>query len=88
MKKCLSSCANCGEGDIILTQVSSGPEIIFLCSDCYNLKYSDVLQKEIEYVNTMLEKGTSADRQLKMYEETKDFKQVVDMLAEETLENC
>ena len=45
-------------------------------------------EKEIEYVNTMLKKGTSADRQLKMYEETKDFKQVVDMLAEETLENC
>lgn len=36
----------------------------------------------------MLEKGTSADRQLKMYEETKDFKKVVDMLAKETLENC
>ena len=45
-------------------------------------------EKEIEYIYTMLEKGTSADRQLKMYQETKDFKQVVDMLAEETLENC
>ena len=45
-------------------------------------------EKEIEYIRTMLEKGTSADRQLKMYEETKDFKKVVDMLAEETLENC
>ena len=45
-------------------------------------------EKEIQYIHTMLENGTSADRQLKMYEETKDFKQVVDMLAEETLENC
>ena len=45
-------------------------------------------EKEIEYIHTMLEKGTSADRQLKMYEQTKDFKKVVDMLAKETLENC
>ena len=45
-------------------------------------------EKEIEYIYTMLENGTSADRQLKMYEETQDFKKVVDMLAKETLENC
>jgi hypothetical protein len=50
MKKCLASCADCGEDNSILTQVSSGPEIIFLCSDCYNLKYSNVLQKEVKYV--------------------------------------
>jgi len=36
----------------------------------------------------MLKNGTSADRQLKMYEKTKDLKKVVDMLAKETLENC
>ena len=40
MKKYLANCADCGEDNSILTQVSSGPEIIFLCSDCYNLKYS------------------------------------------------
>jgi carboxylate-amine ligase len=45
-------------------------------------------EKEIEYIHTMLENGTSADRQLRMYEETKDFKKVVDMLAKETLESC
>jgi carboxylate-amine ligase len=45
-------------------------------------------EKEIQYIHTMLENGTSADRQLKMYEETKDFKKVVDMLAKETLESC
>ena len=48
MKKRLSSCAECGEDNSILTQVSSGPEVLFLCSDCYNLKYSKEMQKEIE----------------------------------------
>ena len=50
MKKCLSSCADCGVDNSILTQVSSGLEIIFLCSDCYNLKYSKEVQNEIRYV--------------------------------------
>jgi carboxylate-amine ligase len=45
-------------------------------------------EKEIEYIYTMLENGTSADRQLKMYTETQDLKKVVDMLAKETLEHC
>ena len=50
MKKYLSNCSDCGEDNTILTQVSSGPEIIFLCSDCYNLKYSKEVQNEINYV--------------------------------------
>ena len=49
MKKRLSSCTDCGEDGSILTQVSSGPETIFLCSDCYNLKYFNEVQKEIKY---------------------------------------
>jgi|TARA_B100000795_G_C22586547_1_gene355829 hypothetical protein len=49
MKKRLSSCVDCGEYNVILSQVSSGPEIIFLCSDCYNFKYSNEAQKEIKY---------------------------------------
>ena len=49
MKKYLSSCAECGENNSILTQVSSGPEVILLCNDCYNLKYSKELQSEISY---------------------------------------
>jgi hypothetical protein len=49
MKKNLSSCADCGEDNSILTQVSSGPELIFLCSDCYNLKYSKEIQNKIRY---------------------------------------
>ena len=50
MKKSLSRCQDCGEDNSILTQVSSGPEVIFLCSDCYNLKYSKEVQNEISYV--------------------------------------
>jgi hypothetical protein len=50
MKKSLSCCADCGEDNFILTQVSSGPEAIFLCSDCYKLKYSKEVQNEIKYV--------------------------------------
>ena len=50
MKKSLSRCENCGEDNSILTQVSSGPEVIFLCSDCYNLKYSKEVQNEISYI--------------------------------------
>ena len=50
MKKRLSSCTDCGEDGSILTQVSSGPETIFLCSDCYNLKYSKEMKNEIKYV--------------------------------------
>ncbi len=41
---------------------------------------------EINYVHKILEEGTSADRQLKVYEETKDLKSVVDLLMKETLE--
>ena len=50
MNRCLSSCADCGEDNSILTQTSSGPEIIFLCSDCYNLKHSTEVQNEIRKV--------------------------------------
>ncbi len=50
MKKCLHSCANCAEDNSILIQVSSGVEVIFLCSDCYNLKYSKEVESEIKYI--------------------------------------
>ena len=49
MKKRLSRCEDCGEENSILTQVSSGPEVVFLCSECYNLKNSKEIQKEIRY---------------------------------------
>jgi len=44
-------------------------------------------RKEIEHVHTILDRGTSADEQLRVFEETKDFKVVVDMLIRNTLEN-
>ena len=49
MKKNLSRCADCGDETSILTQVSSGPEVVLLCSDCYNLKCSKEIQNEITY---------------------------------------
>lgn len=43
---------------------------------------------EIEHIHTILERGTSADLQLKIYEENnQDFIPVVDMLIKNTLEN-
>src|SRR3954464_5524992 len=41
-------------------------------------------RKEIEYVHTILERGTSADRQLKVYEETGDLSAVVDHVMAKT----
>jgi carboxylate-amine ligase len=44
-------------------------------------------RKEIEHIHTILERGTSADRQLQIYRETNDLKAVVDDLIEMTMEN-
>src|SRR5678816_3295260 len=44
-------------------------------------------RKEIEHVHTILQRGTSADRQLQVYRETNDLKAVVDDLIELTMEN-
>ena len=41
-------------------------------------------RREIEYVYTILEEGTSADRQLAVYEETGDYRAVVDRIVEES----
>ena len=49
MKKHLSSCLECGDNTSILTQVSSGPEVALLCSNCYNLKYSKERQSEVDH---------------------------------------
>jgi carboxylate-amine ligase len=38
----------------------------------------------IEYIRTIMEMGTGADRQLRVFEETGDLKAVVDYMAEET----
>lgn len=45
-------------------------------------------RKEIEHIHTILERGTSADEQLRVFEESGgDFNAVVDMLIKNTLEN-
>ncbi|MDB2470786.1 hypothetical protein N9W58_01285 [Candidatus Pelagibacter bacterium] len=49
MKKRLSGCSECGDDTAILTQVSSGPEVILLCTNCYNLKHSNETQNHISY---------------------------------------
>ncbi|HLX12420.1 MAG TPA: carboxylate-amine ligase, partial [Bacteroidota bacterium] len=41
-------------------------------------------RKEIEYINTILENGTGADRQLAVFHKTNDLKKVVDYIIEET----
>ena len=43
-------------------------------------------RKDVEYVLKIVEGGTSADRQLKIYKETNDLKAVVDNLIAETME--
>ncbi len=45
-------------------------------------------RREVEHVFTILERGTSADRQLEVLERTQDPKRVVDFLIEETLSGC
>ena len=42
------------------------------------------VREEVEYVHTILERGTSADRQLEVYRETEDLRAVIEHLVEET----
>jgi carboxylate-amine ligase len=44
-------------------------------------------RKEIEHIHTILERRTSAEEQLRVFDETKDLKAVVDRLIELTMEN-
>jgi gamma-glutamyl:cysteine ligase YbdK (ATP-grasp superfamily) len=41
-------------------------------------------REELNYIHEILEMGTGADRQLRVYEKTGDLKQVVDYIIEET----
>lgn len=42
-------------------------------------------RKEVEFVREMMKRGTGADRQLAVYEKTKDLKKVVDYITEQTI---
>jgi len=44
-------------------------------------------RKEVEHIHTILQRGTSADEQLQVFQETNDLKAVVDRLIERTIEN-
>jgi len=44
-------------------------------------------RKEVEHIHTILERGTSADEQLRVFRETNDLTAVVDRLFELTIEN-
>jgi glutamate---cysteine ligase / carboxylate-amine ligase len=41
-------------------------------------------REELNYIHTMLERGSGADRQLQVFRETGDLKKVVDYIIEET----
>jgi carboxylate-amine ligase len=41
-------------------------------------------RSEIEYVHKIMEMGTGADRQIRVFEQTGDLKKVVDYIIEET----
>ena len=41
-------------------------------------------REELNYLHTILEKGTGADRQLRVFQETGDLRKVVDYIIEET----
>jgi len=43
---------------------------------------------EIDHIRTILKNGSSADRQIRKFEETQSMEAVVDMLAEETVMGC
>ncbi len=42
------------------------------------------IRKEVEYVHTILDEGTSADRQLEVYHNSRDLRAVVDLVIAET----
>jgi carboxylate-amine ligase len=41
-------------------------------------------REELNYIHTILEKGSGADRQLRVFQQTGDLKKVVDYIIEET----
>jgi len=53
MKKILSNNVDCTKDNSILLQVSSGFAVIFFCSECYNLKYSEEVQNENRHRNKL-----------------------------------
>ena len=46
--KLLSKCSECGESKALLTEIGGTLEVVYMCNDCYKLKYSNDERKEIE----------------------------------------
>ena len=44
-------------------------------------------RKEVEHIHTILQRGTSADEQLEVFQKSNDLNAVVDRLIERTMEN-
>ena len=44
--KLLSKCSECGESKALLTEVGGTLEVVYMCNDCYKLKYSDDERKK------------------------------------------
>ena len=67
MKK-IPSCDECGEDDLILTQVSNFSDVKYLCSECYQSKYrEDNSNKVLSYteVNNICEECKKEDENVK-----------------------
>ena len=68
MTKKIPSCDECGEDDIILTQVSNFSDVKYLCSICYQSKYrEDNSNKVLNYVevNNLCEECKKEDENVK-----------------------
>ena len=80
------------EGDLIDFGKQEPIPLRFLMGELLEL-VQDVAQdlgseKELNYIHTILKKGSSADRQLAVYRESGSLQAVVDHLARETVEGC
>jgi carboxylate-amine ligase len=80
------------DGKLIDFGIEQEVPLRFLMNELFEL-IDDVVdelgsRQEVEYVRTILNEGTSADRQLRVYRETGELKDVVDVLAEETMQGC
>ncbi|MFQ5575595.1 MAG: carboxylate-amine ligase [Anaerolineae bacterium] len=80
------------EGELIDFGKEESIPLRFLIGELLEL-VSDVAerlgtQEELAHIETILKRGTSAERQLAVYHKTGSLKAVVDMLAEETVKGC
>jgi carboxylate-amine ligase len=73
-----------GKGESVPLRLLMGELIDLVSEEAERLD----CRHELEHIYTILNKGTSADRQLAVYHETNSLEAVVDHLAEETVLGC